>query len=470
MKKIGLISPKLSKDIRHSKIGVGFECLDRKMWADVDEVYEHAAALGVKHARVQSGWCRTEIVKGEYDFKWLDRVVDKLQAGGIQPWINLGYGNIHYTEAEEPDACGWVPLYTEVARTGWKNYIAALVEHYKDRITHYEVWNEPYGRGFWLPGPPCAKEYVELVKITAETIKEIQPDAKIIGGNDGTEIWFAGHLEEYMQHGLGKYLDVYSYHRYRVMPELETPEWIEFYRNIFKKYDAEHIELWQGEAGFPSKTSTTEALAGVEINEEIQAKMLSRSIINDLYLDLEYTSYFTMSDFTCYYKNGFRDVPNYFGLLTTDNPPRTKPSYYVFQRICSLFDGETVRDKTTLVTMEACNELAEHDRYLMHEKLASSNVVAFKRKGYPMLAWWHKVSGIMNHESYPINLLYWSADKKLQHPVLIDVMTGEIFECDYVNEKPDFRIKALNVPLKDYPMIITDKAAINDIMDVDGEI
>lgn len=460
MKTIGILKPKISNAIKSSKIGVGFECLDRKMWEDVDEVYEYAVALGAKHARIQSGWGRTEVVAGEYDFRWIDRVVDKLQDGGVQPWINLGYGNILYTDAREPDACGWAPLYTEKARTGWKNYITALVSHFQDRITHYEVWNEPCGREYWLPGPPNAKEYVELVRITAETIRAMQPDAKIMGGNDGTNLWFAGDIEECLRHGLGKYLDIYTYHRYRVMPELETPELIAFFRDIFRRNGVGHIELWQGESGFPSKRSDTEALAGVEINEAIQAKMLSRSILTDLYAESDYTSYFTMSDFTCYYKNGFRDKPNYFGLLTTDRPPRRKPAYYVFQRICSLFDVDTERDRTSLAALEACNSRAEEDRFLFHEKQAASNVVTFKRKDHPMIVWWHKVSGLKEHEPYPVNLLFWSSEKQFRDPVLVDLMTGEILECDFIREKPDYRIKALDIPLKDYPMILIDRAAL----------
>ena len=62
---------------------------------------------GAKYARVQPGWSRTELVRGQYDFTWLDRTVDKLLAGGIQPWLNLGYGNMLYTDAPAPDACGW---------------------------------------------------------------------------------------------------------------------------------------------------------------------------------------------------------------------------------------------------------------------------------------------------------------------------------------------------------------------------
>ena len=125
MKKIGIIRTKNAQEIKYSKIGVGFECLDRKMWYDTEEVYQAATALGAKYARVQTGWYRTETEAGIYDFSWLDAIVNKLIAAGIRPWLNLGYGNMLYTDAGEPDACGWVPIFSDRARHGWSNYVRA---------------------------------------------------------------------------------------------------------------------------------------------------------------------------------------------------------------------------------------------------------------------------------------------------------------------------------------------------------
>ena len=51
--KIGEISPKNSKDIKFSKIGLGFEKLDRDAF-DPSKCYDKISALGVKWARIQS--------------------------------------------------------------------------------------------------------------------------------------------------------------------------------------------------------------------------------------------------------------------------------------------------------------------------------------------------------------------------------------------------------------------------------
>ena len=77
--KIGQINPKKSIDIKHSRIGLGFEKLDRNVF-DPNKAYPFVAQSGVKWARLQSGWQRTERVKGVYDFQWLDDIVDNMIA------------------------------------------------------------------------------------------------------------------------------------------------------------------------------------------------------------------------------------------------------------------------------------------------------------------------------------------------------------------------------------------------------
>ena len=63
LKKIGKVTPKSSKEINYSKIGLGFEKLDRDVF-DPEKAYDKVAECGVKWARIQSGWKKTEKQKG----------------------------------------------------------------------------------------------------------------------------------------------------------------------------------------------------------------------------------------------------------------------------------------------------------------------------------------------------------------------------------------------------------------------
>lgn len=146
LKKVGVIKPKKSTEINKSKIGLGFEKLDRNVF-DPEKAYDKVCDCGVKYARIQSGWQRTEKEKGVYDFKWLDSIIDNLFKRGIEAWICLCYGNDLYSESTK-SIYGAVcpPIFTEIERKAWINYVKAVAEGYK-KVKYFEVWNAPTVRG-----------------------------------------------------------------------------------------------------------------------------------------------------------------------------------------------------------------------------------------------------------------------------------------------------------------------------------
>ena len=180
MKLIGKLKTKKSDEIKSSNIGIGFECYDRDLYKP-EKCYDLAAATGSKFTRVQTGWARTEKENGVYDFSWLDDMVDNLIKRGMVPWFNVGYGNpIYMPDAPNSTAVGCVPtLYGKECLDAWINFIKAMTEHFKDRISHYEIWNEPDISHFWHPTNPSAKGLAELVQITGNAIRGIYPQAKI---------------------------------------------------------------------------------------------------------------------------------------------------------------------------------------------------------------------------------------------------------------------------------------------------
>ena len=82
LQQIGRIAPLHASRIKRSRMGIGFEKLDRNVF-DPFKAYDKLAATGVKWVRIQSGWARTEKEKGVYDFSWLDSSVDELCARGL---------------------------------------------------------------------------------------------------------------------------------------------------------------------------------------------------------------------------------------------------------------------------------------------------------------------------------------------------------------------------------------------------
>ncbi len=472
MKPIGTLRPVHSKAIARSKIGVGFECLEREMWEDTPDLYRLAGASGTKHARVQTGWFRCEREKGTYDFAWLEAIVDKLREQGIQPWFNLGYGNKHYcTESGSDDCAGYPPIADEAARTGWCNYVKALVRHFAGKVTHYEIWNEADCSGFWLRGPNC-DEYMELVKLTSPVIRASDARAKVIGGAIGRSIALQYAFDiilNYLEQGIARHIDAFTYHRYHIMPELNRSSDNRLLRKLFDEHGGAHVELWQGESGCPSVPSTIEALANTPVTETIQAKVALRSIVTDLAFGVDYTCYFTLSDFKYYYRNGLIPKPTYFGLLTTDAPPRAKPAFYAFQNLCTLFDDQTELAEDLKVDIEL-DPFPEEERFTFQELKIRLHTATFRRHGWPLIAYWEaadlipEVAGNPPYQVRELLLQLWTAGKPLQRPVVIDPATGELFEPETVTVHSARRLELGPAPLKDYPMILTDYAAISELI------
>ncbi len=96
---IGRIRTLPSDQLKSDNWSIGCECLDRD-YGNFDKYRSHLRPLGISHARIQSGWARTEQKKGHYDFAWLDHIVDGMIAEGVKPWMCLCYGNPIYGGAE----------------------------------------------------------------------------------------------------------------------------------------------------------------------------------------------------------------------------------------------------------------------------------------------------------------------------------------------------------------------------------
>ena len=445
---IGKIKPRHAKDIKSSALGVGFETLDRKMF-DPEKCYAPLGELGIKWARCQTGWNRCETVKGSHDFKWLDEVVDNLLAVGIQPWFNVGYGNALYTPgAKNDNAVGWIPENSDESRTGWNNFIRALALHYKGRVNHFELWNEPNVTPFWRPGKPTPEGYTSFIKRSSEVLRSVNPGAIIIGG--AFSHFPAEFLHESLKLGLASDVNKISFHPYSLFPE-ENSKYqkdVNFWRDTLSKYDPAP-ELWQGECGAPSTDYSVGALSKYKWNESRQARWLLRRVINDLRLELEMISWYHTCDQQGYrlatYEAGKSGA--YFGLLRMDSYT-PKPSYFAYQTMCSLFDGNTYYLNSAAMKFNASE--------ISGDKTIEQSL--FSRNSFPVFAYWLAADVQEDLPARPVNItISIPQGRKLKKPVLIDPLNGEVFRLDEKKSAGKWEFQAL--PLKDYPMIITDARA-----------
>jgi len=347
--KVGKIKAKRSIDIKGSRIGLGFEKLDRDVF-DPEKAYGYVAESGIKWARLQSGWQRTEKEKGVYDFEWLDRIVDKMISIGVEPWLCLCYGNELYSEDAKKvfGAVGVPPIFTEEEKAAWRRYVNATVRHYKDRIHYYEVWNEPDGQWCWKHGPN-AVELAEFNKVTAQECKRADESCEVIGL---TLCYDEAFATEFAKTGVLEYLDGISYHTYSVCEDVWTGR-IDFFKAMREEYNKPNLKIFQGESGTQSRSDGAGALRGGAWTMAKQAKFLLRHLITDIAHGVEFSSYFSCMDMIEALNGSVGDVASYldygyFGVIGADFDENgksvgtytPKPSYYALQTLCSVLSEE----------------------------------------------------------------------------------------------------------------------------------
>jgi hypothetical protein len=452
---IGKVRPRPAAGIAASPLGVGFETLDRKMF-DPERMYPHLAGLGAKWARVQTGWCRCEPVKGQYDFAWLDAVVDRLRAMAVQPWFNLGYGNRLYTpEATNDFAVGWAPLWNDESLRGWLRFVRTLGEHFRDRVKHWEIWNEPNHKNFWKPRPPDAAEYVQFVRHTAPVVRQAVPSAAIIG----PAVWGLGYFKACFEHGLGELVDIVSYHWYRPSPEDNYEASVTACRKVLSEHGLKQ-PLWQGESGCPSQPGGAGALATIDWNEQRQAHWVARRTLCDLRLRVDMTSYFHAVDMLYPNEDGTPDGRlNSKGLVRrSDYTP--KPAYFAYQCLCALFDAETRWAELPLEIAAASGEPLEQPALWR---------AAFVRHGRPLYAYWLPAPLTADPPPpRPVRLTLPPArGATLDRPVLVDPLTAIVYRLPRATRAAaGWQIE--QAPLADYPLIVSEQSlAIPDTVETE---
>ena len=139
-----------------------------------------AVELGNMRTRLVCHWALVEPVKGRLDFSAMDKVINYHYDAGISPlitvkcvspWGTRKSGNVKTFIGSPPKD------YEE-----YNNFLRELVKRYKDKVDYWQIENEvfdnTYGPVVFWDG--TKEEYIELLKNSYKTIKEEDPEAKVV--------------------------------------------------------------------------------------------------------------------------------------------------------------------------------------------------------------------------------------------------------------------------------------------------
>lgn len=166
-----------------------------------------AKAIGINWTRLHDaglqyyGWWMLEPRKGQWRF--FDRELHRYREHGLNIFAELG------------TAPAWASYYQDSGRTefgyfdkffqpknldDYANYVRVVVERYRDIISTFDVWNEPWihawwavaydhekgGRAGYITSEEPQADFVRMTRVARDTVHAILPDAKVFGFNTTT--------------------------------------------------------------------------------------------------------------------------------------------------------------------------------------------------------------------------------------------------------------------------------------------
>lgn len=452
---IGTVKPRSTEEIKASNWLLGCETLDRD-YADYDQYKAYLCPLGIHTIRLQGGWAKTERQRGVYDWQWLDHIIDDAVERGLKPWLQTGYGNPIYPGAGGSNLGAGMPL-SEIGRAAYERWVAAMVTRYAGKVQDWEVWNEPNFGDNKVNTPEITAEFNIR---TAKIIKNIQPNARISALAMGhIDLDFAERFFQYLydRDACGLFHNV-TYHDYVYNPDANTLT-VWRLRQIMEKY-APNLILRQGENGAPSVGRSGGALFDYDWSELSQAKWDVRRMLENLGHDIQ-SSVYSIAEIQ-YDKTGPITTANTKGLLMTNAQHRVlrpKIAYYAVQHVTAIFDDTLNRIHSA--GFKHTIDAADTGAYWYSTDRALS-VYGYRHKvtGQPLYTIW-KSDAIPGDDCTMQLLDFDFVGTPFKEPVLVDIITGRIYEVPPAQWKRDGIIDRFSrIPVYDAPVVLAERGLI----------
>lgn len=108
----------------------------------IDDV---AGGLGMRWVRLDFDWFRIEPERGTFLWQEWDRVVSRFTAHNVHMLATLAYTPAWASSNPGNPRQGDPPAQTAY----WTDFVGQVVTRYRDRIRHFQFWNEPNITDFW---------------------------------------------------------------------------------------------------------------------------------------------------------------------------------------------------------------------------------------------------------------------------------------------------------------------------------
>ena len=394
----------------------------------------------------------------------LEDHVDSLVDNGMNIQVQLLYGNVMYTSrsGKLPDtsvpepgsfhnddrslySVFWPPKTPEQI-AAFNRYATWMVTHFRDRIHYWALWNEQ-DIGYWNPWGN-GEEFGKLLGPFIEAVHKADPQAKVIyGGQADPTREFTQKAFDICQCAAG--IDVYAYHTYPGYGQNLNPEAMDYgayltespraLRDLVTHYPGMKRDI----PFFDDEFNSIPTWVGSD--ESVQAKYVPRGFVYNLAAGVKTFAWLLAAGSD---GNEYDDFGLIHGLTNHDYDFTPRPVFSALQNTNALF-SDTKIDPTIEITSPDLPALRRHTGFpFFGYGFRSSN-------GKAIVAYWLGAHSLPGNAFPPLYATLSLKNTGISHPVLVDVVSGEIKSVSWKQGTTD-TLEAL--PVRDSILAITDES------------
>lgn len=243
--------------------------------ADTNRELDAVAKTGASWIRVQIDWGIIENTRGQYNWGYLDNIVNTARSHNLRV-----LGLIAYTPpwARLEGAPMLLPTSPPRNPADFAGFATAVVKRYGDRVSAWEVWNEPNLPLFFGFVEDKPQRYAEVLRAVYPAIKAAQPRSTVLASGlsplPGSVDSPPGFLQQLYDAGAGGFFDAAAAHPY-VFPTGLAADPQAGWSDVLQMHDimAAHGDggkkIWLTELGAPTGNGPE------SVSQEEQAKQIT---------------------------------------------------------------------------------------------------------------------------------------------------------------------------------------------------
>lgn len=289
-------------------------------------------------------WNAIEPENGTFTFDQYDQVVEEATGAGVRVLGILDYS----AEWASSAPTTWTDGRDRAPPKNledWREYVYKTVDHFKGRVSHWEVWNEPNIDDFWLPEPDPLG-YAKLLREAYLAAKKADPECTVlIGGFIGFNFnW----IRQVYSYGASRYFDAMAFHPYvgeeLCFDQFNFSEKMKELKQIMSENGDADKDIWFTELAWG---------IGPKITREDQANFLVRAYVLSLAEGVDRLLWFN-----------FRGSPLEEGSGLLDHDFTRRPAFIAHANLARLLDGAQYDSRVRIKGVE-CHTFRKGDEKIL---------------------------------------------------------------------------------------------------------